>query len=84
MGNFWNRFQDSDFFVVFPQCTDFKFLDFYAVSSDFLGDPKYSQSADFSAVSWNFEGQACPKILRSFPAMNRAQNLDLPAVSRNF
>jgi hypothetical protein len=46
--------------------------------------PKKSQNADFSAVSWDFEGWAPPKILRSFPAMNRAQNLDLPAVSRNF
>jgi hypothetical protein len=46
--------------------------------------PKNSQNADFSAVSRDFEGQACPKILRGFSAMNRAQNFDLPAVSHNF
>ncbi len=46
--------------------------------------PKNSQNADFSAVSWDFEGQASPKILCGFPAMNRAQNLDLPAVFRDF
>jgi hypothetical protein len=46
--------------------------------------PKTSQNADFSTVSWDFEGWACPKILRGFPMMNRAQNLDLPVVSRDF
>ncbi len=50
----------------------------------FCRGPKKSQNADFSAVSWDFEGRACPKILRGFPAMNRAQNLDFPAVSRDF
>jgi hypothetical protein len=48
----------------------------------FLGDPKHN--ANFSAVSRDFEGRACPKILRGFPAIDRAQNLDLPAVTRNF
>jgi hypothetical protein len=46
--------------------------------------PKNSQNMDFSAVSWDFEGRACPKILRSFPAMNSAKSLDLPALSRGF
>jgi hypothetical protein len=32
----------------------------------FLGDPKNSQNADFSAVSRDFEGWARPKILRGF------------------
>jgi hypothetical protein len=46
--------------------------------------PKKSQNADFSAVSRDFKGQACPNILRGFPTMNKAQHLDLPAVSRDF
>ncbi len=60
-----------------------KFWIFLRFPAIFWG-PKNSQNADFSAVSQDFEGWACSKILRGFPAMNRAQNLDLPAVSRNF
>jgi hypothetical protein len=63
------RFQNFGFFRGFPR---------------FLEDSKNSQNADFSVVSWDFEGWARPKILCGFPAMNRAQNLYLPAVSRNF
>jgi hypothetical protein len=63
------RFRNFGFFCGFPQ---------------FLGDPKKSQNVDFSAVSWDFEGRAHSKILCDFPAMKRAQNLDLPAVSRDF
>ncbi len=35
LGNFRDRFQNLDFFVVFLQHTDFKILDFSAVSRDF-------------------------------------------------
>jgi hypothetical protein len=45
------RLQNFRFFRGFPR---------------FLGDPKNSQNADFSAVSWDFEGQARPKIPRGF------------------
>ncbi len=65
-------------FCSFPMTYRFQIFRF------FRGFPKNSQNADFSAVSRDFEGRAHPKILRGFPAMNRAQNLDLPAVSRNF
>ncbi len=66
------------------QVSKFWIFPFFCGFLRFLGDPKNSQNADFSAVSWDFEGRAHPKILRGFPAMNRAQHLDLPAVSRNF
>ncbi len=60
-----------------------KFRIFMRFPAIFRG-PKNSQNTDFSAVSWDFEGRAHPKILRGFPAMNRPQNLNLPAVSRDF
>ncbi len=60
-----------------------KFWNFPRFPAIFRG-PKTSQNADFSAVSQDYEGRAHPKILPGFPTMNRAQNLDLPAVSRNF
>jgi hypothetical protein len=84
LGNFRNRFQNSDFFAVFPRCTGFEILFFFCGFLQFLGDPKNSLNADFSAVSRDFEGQAHPKILCGFPAMNRVQNLDLPAAFRDF
>ena len=83
LGNFWNRFQNLDF-SGFSCNVQFQNFGFFCGFPRFLGDPKNSQNADFSAVSRDFEGRARPKILCSFPAMNRAQNLDLPAVSRNF
>ncbi len=83
LGNFRNRFQNSDFFQFSPNVQASKFCFFSRFPAIFRG-PKNSQNADFSAVSWDFEVQACPKILRGFPAMNRAQNLDLPTVSRDF
>ncbi len=60
-----------------------KFWTFPRFPAIFRG-PKNSQNTDFTTVSRDFEGRARPKILRGFPAMNRAQYLDLPTVSRNF
>jgi hypothetical protein len=71
-------------FCSFPAMYRFQNFRFFCSFPRFLGNPKNSQNADFSAVSRDFEGRAHPKILRSFPAINRAQNLDLPAVSHNF
>jgi hypothetical protein len=71
-------------FRSFPVMYRFQNFGFFRGFLQFLGDPKNSQNADFSAVSQDFEGQAHPKILCGFPAMNRAQNLDLPVVTRNF
>ncbi len=51
---------------------------FFCGFLQFLGDPKKSPNADFSAVSRDFEGRAHPKNLRGFPAMNRFPNLDFP------
>ncbi len=50
----------------------------------FLGDPKNSRSADFAALSWDFEGRAHPNILRGFPGMHRFWNLDFPWFSAIF
>ncbi len=72
------------FFCGFPMTYRFQNFGFICGFPQFLGDPKNSQNADFSTVSRDFEGRARPKILHCFPAMNRAQNLDLPVVSRNF
>jgi hypothetical protein len=72
------------FFCGFPATYRFQNFGFFHSFLRFLGDPKNSQNTDFSAVFWDFEGRAHPKILCGFPAINRAQNLDLPVVSRNF
>ncbi len=61
-----------------------KFWIFLQLPAIFRG-PKNSQNLDFSAVSRDFEGRACPKILCNFPAMNRAQIwifLRCPAIFR--
>jgi hypothetical protein len=49
-----------------------------------IGTGPRAHDMDFSAVSWDFEGQARPKILCVFSRNDRAQNLDFPAVSHNF
>ncbi len=78
-----NRFQNLDFsrFSCSVQVLNFgSFRGF----PQFLGDPKKSRNADFSAVSQNFEGRACPKILCGFSVMNRFWNLDFPWFPTNF
>ncbi len=52
------------FFVVFPQWTGFEIWIFCGFPR-FLGDPKNSWKADFSAISWDFEGWARPKTFRT-------------------
>ncbi len=84
VGKFLEQVSKFGFFCSFPTTYRFQNFDFFRGFPQFLGDPKNSQNADFSAVSWDFEGWAHPIILRGFPVMNRAQNLDLPAVSRDF
>jgi hypothetical protein len=56
------------FFAGFPQSTDFEIRIFRGFPQ-FLGDPKNSQNADISAISWDFEGRAHPKNFgtRTFP-----------------
>jgi hypothetical protein len=49
------------FFAVFPQWTGFKIWIFCSFPR-FFGDPKKSQNTDFFAISWDFEGRACPKF----------------------
>ena len=71
-------------FCGFPATYRFQNFGFFRGFLQFLEDPKNSQNADFSAVSQDFEGWARPKILCGFSAMNRAQNLDFPAVSCDF
>ncbi len=71
------------FFAVFLRCTGLKISIFPRFPAIFRG-PKKSSNADLSAVSWDFEGQACPKILRGLPAMNRFQNLYFSAVFCDF
>ncbi len=66
LGNFWNRFQNSDFFCGFPAMNRFQNFGFFSSFPQFLGDPKNSQNVDFSAVSWDFERWARPKILCGF------------------
>jgi hypothetical protein len=50
----------------------------------FLGNPKISQNADFSAVFRDFEGLARPKKIHGLSAMNRFQYLDFPQFPVNF
>jgi hypothetical protein len=68
-----------DFLRVFRNIQVSKFWIFPQFLANFRGPFE-----NFFAVSRDFKGWACPKILCGFPAMNRAQNLDLPAVSCNF
>ncbi len=84
VGKFLEQVSKLWFFCSFPTAYRFWNFGIFRGFPRFLEDPKNSQNADFSAVSWDFEGQACPKILRGFPAMIRAQNLDFPVVSCNF
>ncbi len=83
-GKFSEQVSKFCFFCGFPTTYRFQNFGFFPWFSAIFRGPKKSQNADFSAVSRDFEGRARPKILRSFPAMNRAQNLDFPAVSHNF
>jgi hypothetical protein len=84
LGNFWNRFQNSDFFCGFPQCTGFEILDFSAVSRHFQGTQKNLKTRIFLQWLGILKDWLVQKILVVFPAMNKAQNLDFPAVSHNF
>ncbi len=89
MGGFasWKIFETGYeiwIFCGFPAMYRFQNFGFFRGFLRFLGDPKNCQNADFPAESWDFKGRARPKILCCFPMMNMAQNLDLPAVSRNF
>ncbi len=45
----------------FPAMNRFQNLDFQWFPAIFRG-PKNSRNADFSAISWDFEGQARPKF----------------------
>jgi hypothetical protein len=72
------------FFHGFSATYRFQNFEIFRGFLQLLGDQKDSKNADFSAVSQDFERRACPKILRRFLAMKRAQNLDFPAVSCNF
>jgi hypothetical protein len=81
LGNFWNRFKNSDFSAVLPQCTGFEILDFSAVSRDFLGTPKILKTRIFPQCLRILKDGLVQKFLAVFPAMNRAQNL-FPAMNR--
>ena len=83
LGNFQNRFQHLDFLQFSRNVQVSKFWIFPRIPTIFRG-PKKSQNVDFFTVSRDFEGRARQKILPGFPAMNRAQNLDLPTVSCDF
>jgi hypothetical protein len=80
---FGTGFKIRIFLRVSPNVQVSKFWFFPRFPAIFRG-PKNSQNTDFFAVSWDFKGRAHPKILCGFPAMNRAQNLDLHVVSRDF
>ena len=47
LGNFWNRFQNSDFFAVFPRRKVFEISDFFRGFPRFLGDPKILKMRTF-------------------------------------
>jgi hypothetical protein len=87
LGNFVARNKEQiskvRFFAVFLQCTGLEIW-IFPRSPAIFRRPKNSRNADFSAVSQDFEGQACSKNLRGFPAMNRFQSLDFFVVSRDF
>jgi hypothetical protein len=48
--NFWNRFQNSDFFAVFPRCTGLKFWIIQRFPAIFSGPKKISKRGFFCSV----------------------------------
>jgi hypothetical protein len=66
VGKFLEQVLKFWFFCGIPVTYRFQNFGFFRGFTQFLGYPKNSQNADFSAVSWDVEGRGCPKILRGF------------------
>ncbi len=66
VGKFLEQVSKFGFFCGFPATYRFWNFGFFLGFPRFLGDPKKSQNTDFSAVSRDFEGWACPKFFAVF------------------
>jgi hypothetical protein len=66
VGKFLEQVPKFWFFCIFPATYRFRNFGFSRGFPWFLGEPKNSQNADFSAVSRDFEGRARPKNPRGF------------------